>query len=40
MEPASIDSPKTGTPRTGSLENPEVVENVPGPRDPDPRARV
>src|SRR5690348_10681755 len=30
MEPASIDSPKTGTPRTGSLENPELVENVPG----------
>ncbi|MGZ4182570.1 MAG: nitrite/sulfite reductase [Solirubrobacteraceae bacterium] len=30
MEPASIDSPKTGTTRTGSLENPELVENVPG----------
>src|SRR5689334_24897430 len=30
MEPASIDSPKTGTPRTGSLDNPELVENVPG----------
>jgi sulfite reductase beta subunit-like hemoprotein len=30
MEPASIDSTKTGTPRTGSLENPELVENVPG----------
>src|ERR1700761_2633541 len=30
MEPASIDSPKTGTPRTGSLGNPELVENVPG----------
>src|SRR5690349_22047678 len=30
MEPASIDSPTTGTPRTGSLENPELVENVPG----------
>src|SRR6201999_3344813 len=27
MEPASID---TKAPRTGSLENPEVVENVPG----------
>src|SRR5690348_17035747 len=30
MEPASIDSPTTGTPRTGSLENPELVEDVPG----------
>jgi sulfite reductase beta subunit-like hemoprotein len=30
MEPASIDSPKTGTARSGSLENPELVENVPG----------
>ena len=29
MEPASIQSEKR-TPRTGSLENPEVVENVPG----------
>jgi sulfite reductase beta subunit-like hemoprotein len=28
MEPASIDTAKT--PRTGSLENPEIVENVPG----------
>jgi sulfite reductase beta subunit-like hemoprotein len=28
MEPASI--PTQGSPRTGSLENPEVVENVPG----------
>src|SRR5437588_3981504 len=33
MEPASIDTPKTESPalaRTGSLENPEVLENVPG----------
>jgi sulfite reductase beta subunit-like hemoprotein len=30
MEPASLESPKTGTARTGSLENPELVENVPG----------
>ncbi len=29
MEPASLD-PRTRAPRTGSLENPEVVENVPG----------
>jgi sulfite reductase (ferredoxin) len=30
MEPASLESPTTGTARTGSLENPELVENVPG----------
>jgi sulfite reductase beta subunit-like hemoprotein len=30
MEPASLDSTTTHRPRTGSLENPEVVENVPG----------
>ena len=31
MEPASLDSTKSRSqPRTGSLENPEVVENVPG----------
>src|SRR5947209_10966162 len=34
MEPASIDSPQTDRPptdtRIGSLENPEVLENVPG----------
>ncbi len=30
MEPASLDSTKTKSPRTGSLENPEVLENVPG----------
>jgi sulfite reductase beta subunit-like hemoprotein len=32
MEPSSIDTAKTDrpTPRTGSLENPEVLENVPG----------
>jgi sulfite reductase beta subunit-like hemoprotein len=30
MEPASLQSPHTGTARTGSLENPELVENVPG----------
>ena len=30
MEPASLERPKTGSPRTGSLENPELVENVPG----------
>ena len=31
MEPASLDSQqKTVSPRVGSLENPEVVENVPG----------
>jgi sulfite reductase beta subunit-like hemoprotein len=37
MEPASLDTPAAGaapgghaTPRVGSLENPEVVENVPG----------
>src|SRR6202051_3941420 len=31
MEPASLDSTKThSSPRTGSLENPEVLENVPG----------
>ena len=30
MEPASLESPKTGSARTGSLENPELVENVPG----------
>ncbi len=30
MEPASLESPKAGTARTGSLENPELVENVPG----------
>jgi sulfite reductase (ferredoxin) len=30
MEPASLDSTKTKAPRTGSLENPEVLENVPG----------
>jgi sulfite reductase beta subunit-like hemoprotein len=30
MEPASLDSTKTKSPRSGSLENPEVVENVPG----------
>src|ERR1700684_2034761 len=29
MEPASIHSEKAA-PRTGSLENPEIVENVPG----------
>ncbi len=29
MEPASIESEKK-TPRTGSLDNPEIVENVPG----------
>ncbi|HZU39976.1 MAG TPA: nitrite/sulfite reductase [Solirubrobacteraceae bacterium] len=29
MEPASIDSPSTSA-RTGSLESPEIVENVPG----------
>jgi sulfite reductase beta subunit-like hemoprotein len=30
MEPASLDSTKTKSPRSGSLENPEVLENVPG----------
>jgi sulfite reductase beta subunit-like hemoprotein len=31
MEPASLESTKTErTPRAGSLENPEVIENVPG----------
>jgi sulfite reductase beta subunit-like hemoprotein len=30
MEPASIDSTTTHRPRTGSLENPELVEDVPG----------
>jgi len=30
MEPASLESTPTHGPRTGSLENPEVVENVPG----------
>src|SRR5947209_1220666 len=30
MEPASIDTPQSKTARTGSLENPEIVENVPG----------
>jgi sulfite reductase beta subunit-like hemoprotein len=30
MEPASLESPQTGTARTGSLENPELIENVPG----------
>src|SRR5579875_3641338 len=30
MEPASIQTVQTKAPRTGSLENPEVVENVPG----------
>src|SRR5690349_1110564 len=30
MEPASLERPKTGSPRTGSLENPELVEDVPG----------
>ena len=31
MEPASIDTPKTRSPREGSLENPEVLEtDVPG----------
>jgi sulfite reductase beta subunit-like hemoprotein len=30
MEPASLDSTTTHRPRTGSLENPELVENVPG----------
>src|SRR5437588_1358765 len=33
MEPASIDTPQTDSPagpRTGSLENPEVLQNVPG----------
>src|SRR5437588_4415149 len=31
MEPASLDSAKTDrSPRVGSLENPEVLENVPG----------
>jgi sulfite reductase beta subunit-like hemoprotein len=30
MEPASLQSPTTGSGRTGSLENPELVENVPG----------
>src|ERR1700735_3007412 len=30
MESASLDSTKSRRPRTGSLENPELVENVPG----------
>jgi sulfite reductase (ferredoxin) len=30
MEPASLQSPQAGAARTGSLENPELVENVPG----------
>src|ERR1700760_156528 len=30
MEPASLDSLKTKSPREGSLETPEVIENVPG----------
>ncbi len=30
MEPASLDNAKTKSPRHGSLENPEVLENVPG----------
>jgi sulfite reductase beta subunit-like hemoprotein len=30
MEPASLDTTKTQSPRVGSLENPEVLENVPG----------
>src|SRR6266568_8302043 len=31
MEPASLESTKThSSPRTGSVENPEVLENVPG----------
>jgi sulfite reductase (ferredoxin) len=30
MEPASLQSTEKKAPRTGSLENPEVVENVPG----------
>jgi sulfite reductase beta subunit-like hemoprotein len=30
MEPASLDSTKTKSPRSGSLENPEVLEDVPG----------
>jgi sulfite reductase beta subunit-like hemoprotein len=30
MEPASLDTTKTPSPREGSLENPEVLANVPG----------
>jgi sulfite reductase beta subunit-like hemoprotein len=30
MEPASLSSPGTKSSRSGSLENPEIVENVPG----------
>ncbi|MFL5831301.1 MAG: nitrite/sulfite reductase [Solirubrobacteraceae bacterium] len=30
MEPASLDTTKTKSPRVGSLDNPEVLENVPG----------
>ncbi len=30
MEPASLDNAKTKSPRSGSLENPELLESVPG----------